>query len=95
MIEFFAILSDREDCRMVNYERIAALVNQIPVDTWDVLRKIKERRPAIMLSELIDYRKRELQQQEPPEPRSPTNEAINEPLGDTPRRDQTPSPQLA
>ena len=69
---------------MVNYERIAALVNQIPVDTWDVLRKIKERRPAIMLSELIDCRRRELQQLEPPEQRSPTNELTNEPLRDTP-----------
>ena len=69
---------------MVNYQTIAALVNQIPVDTWDVLRKIKERRPAIMLSELIDCRRRELQQQEPPEPRSPISEPINEPLRDTP-----------
>ena len=41
---------------MVNYQPIAALVNQISVDTWDVLRQIKERRPAIMLSELIDCR---------------------------------------
>jgi hypothetical protein len=69
---------------MVNYQTIAALVNQIPVDTWDVLRKIKERRPAIMLSELIDCRRRELQRQGPPEARSPTNEPINEPLRDTP-----------
>jgi hypothetical protein len=37
---------------MVNYQTIAALVNQIPSDTWDVLREIKERRPAMMLSEL-------------------------------------------
>ena len=29
---------------MVNYQSIAALVNQISVDTWDVLRQIKERR---------------------------------------------------
>jgi hypothetical protein len=34
---------------MVNYQTIAALVNQIPVDTWDVLREIKQRRPAMML----------------------------------------------
>ena len=32
---------------MVNYQTIAALVNQIPVDTWDVLRKIRERRPFL------------------------------------------------
>jgi hypothetical protein len=38
---------------MVNYQPIAALVNQISADTWDVLRQIKERRPAMMLSELI------------------------------------------
>ena len=43
---------------MVNYQTIAALVNQIPVDTWDVLREIKERRPAMMLSELIDCNRR-------------------------------------
>jgi len=60
---------------MVNYQTIAALVNQIPVDTWDVLREIKQRRPAIMLSELIDCGRRTLQQREPPEPRSPTNQA--------------------
>jgi hypothetical protein len=59
---------------MVNYQTIAALVNQIPVDTWDVLREIKQRRPAMMLSELIDCRRRALQQQEHPEPRSPTSE---------------------
>jgi hypothetical protein len=28
---------------MVNYQPITALVNQISVDTWDVLRQIKER----------------------------------------------------
>jgi hypothetical protein len=31
---------------MVNYQPIAALVNQISVDTWDVLRQIKDRRPC-------------------------------------------------
>jgi hypothetical protein len=41
---------------MVNYQPIAALVNQISADTWDVLRQIKEHRPAMMLSELIDCR---------------------------------------
>jgi hypothetical protein len=56
---------------MVNYQAIAALVNQIPVDTWEVLREIKERRPAMMLSELIDYRRRALQQTQRPEPASP------------------------
>ena len=39
---------------MINYQTISALVNQIPADTWEVLREIKERRPAMMLSELID-----------------------------------------
>ena len=43
---------------MVNYQPIAVLVNQISVDTWEVLRQIKERRPAMMLSELIDCRTR-------------------------------------
>ena len=28
---------------MGNYQTIAALVKQIPVDTWDVLREIKKR----------------------------------------------------
>ena len=37
---------------MVNYQTITALVNQIPAGTWDVLREIKERRPAMMLSEI-------------------------------------------
>ena len=41
---------------MVNYQPIAALVDLISVDTWDVLRQINERRPAMMLSELIDCR---------------------------------------
>jgi hypothetical protein len=49
---------------MVNYQPIAELVNVISVDTWDVLRQIKERRPAIMLSELIDYRMRSSQRPE-------------------------------
>ena len=57
---------------MVNYRTVAALVNQIPAGTWDVLREIKERRPAMMLSELIDCRRHALQQQEPPELRSQT-----------------------
>ena len=49
---------------MVNYQPIAALVNQISVDTWDVLRQIKELRPAMMLSELIDCRTRVSQRSE-------------------------------
>jgi len=49
---------------MVNYQPIAALVNQISVDTWDVLRQINERRPAIMLSELIDCTRRAPQRPE-------------------------------
>jgi hypothetical protein len=47
---------------MVNYQTIAALVDRIPTDAWEVLREIKERRPAMMLSELIDCRRRALQQ---------------------------------
>jgi hypothetical protein len=61
---------------MINYQAITALANQIPADTWDVLREIKERRPAMMLSELLDYRRGASQQQEPPETRSQTNEPI-------------------
>jgi hypothetical protein len=64
---------------MVNYRTIMELVNQIPGGTWDVLREIKERRPAIMLSELIECRRRTSQEQEPPQPRSQT-----ERLADTP-----------
>ena len=62
---------------MVDYQTIDELVNQIPVDTWDVLRQIKQRRPAMMLSELIDCRTRVSQQPERHEPRSPTNEPVN------------------
>ena len=54
---------------MVNYQSIAALVNQISVDTWDVLRQIKERRPAILLSELIDCSTRASQRSERSEDR--------------------------
>jgi hypothetical protein len=43
---------------MANYQAIIELVDQIPADTWEVLREIKQRRPAIMLSELIDCNKR-------------------------------------
>jgi hypothetical protein len=42
----------------VDYQTIAELARQIPVDTWNLLREIKQRRPAMMLSELIDYSKR-------------------------------------
>lgn len=55
---------------MVVYQTIAALVNQISVDTWDVLREIKERRPAIMLSELINCRIQASQPSGRPEPES-------------------------
>jgi hypothetical protein len=65
-----------EDFRMINYQTITALVTQIPADTWDVLREIKERRPAMMLSELIDYRKGALQKHEAPGTRSQTNQPI-------------------
>ena len=67
----------REDFRMVDYQTIAELVNQISVDTWHVLREITQRRPAMMLSELIDCKTRASQQPERQEPRSPTNEPIN------------------
>jgi hypothetical protein len=59
---------------MVNYQPIAALVNLISVDTWDVLRQIKERRPAIMLSELIDHRTRSSQRPERSELRPSAHE---------------------
>jgi hypothetical protein len=56
---------------MVVYQTIAALVNQISVDTWELLREIKERRPAIMLSELINCRTQASQPSERSEPESP------------------------
>ena len=62
---------------MVEYQPINELVNQISVDTWDVLRLIKQRRPAMMLSELIDYSTRASQQPQRQEPRSPANEPDN------------------
>jgi hypothetical protein len=46
-----------------------------PLDTWDVLREIKERRPGMMLSELIDYRRQALKKSERPELPLPINEA--------------------
>jgi len=58
---------------MVDYQPISALVNQIPLDTWSVLLQLKERRPAMMLSELID-RIRASQQPERSEQRAPTTE---------------------
>jgi hypothetical protein len=61
---------------MANYQPIAALVNLISVDTWDVLRQINERRPAIMLSELIDCRTRSSQRPERSEPRPSAHEPI-------------------
>ena len=57
---------------MVNYQTITALVNQIPASTWNVLREIKERRPAMMLSELIECGRRALQEQGPSNPRLQT-----------------------
>jgi hypothetical protein len=61
---------------MVNYQSLAALVNQISVDTWDVLRQIKERRPAMMLSELIDCKTRASQRPERSELRPSAHEPI-------------------
>jgi hypothetical protein len=62
---------------MVDYQTIAELVGQIPVDTWNLLQEIKQRRPAMMLSELIDYSKRVSQTPRHPELASPTNELIS------------------
>ena len=61
---------------MVDYQTIAELVNQISMDTWDVLREIRQRRPAMMLSELIDCKKRASQQPARQEPRSLSNEPV-------------------
>lgn len=62
---------------MVDYQTIAELVSQIPADTWNLLREIKQRRPAMMLSELIDYSKRVSQIPQRPELGLPTNGPIN------------------
>ena len=62
---------------MADSQTIAELVSQIPVDTWNLLREIKQRRPAMMLSELLDYSKRVSQTPLRSELRSPTNEAIS------------------
>jgi len=61
---------------MVDYQPIAALVNQISVDTWNVLLQIKGRRPAMMLSELIDSRTRASQRPERAELRPSAHEPI-------------------
>jgi hypothetical protein len=74
---------------MVNYETISALINQIPADTWDVLREIKERRPAMLLLELIDCRRRALQTLEPSEPRSQATNPHDIPRSD-PQIDDMP-----
>ena len=64
---------------MVNYQTISALVDQIPADIWEVLQEIKERRPAMMLLELINCRQRALQKQEPPELQSQTTNSYGTP----------------
>ena len=61
---------------MADYQTIAELVSQIPVDTWNLLQEIKQRRPAMMLSELIDYSKRMSLAPQRPELGSPINEPI-------------------
>jgi len=61
---------------MVNYQPIAILVSQISVDTWDVLRQIKERRPGMMLSELIDCGTQPSQRPECPGLRPSAHEPI-------------------
>ena len=43
---------------MVDYQPIAELVKQIPVDIWEILQEIQKRRPAMMLDELLDKRER-------------------------------------
>ena len=63
---------------MVNYRTIMELVIRSP-RVHGMLREIKERRPAMMLSELIECKRRALQEQVPPEPRSQTAR-----LSDTP-----------
>ena len=73
----FLLFSQREDFKMVDYQTIAELVNQISVDTCHVLREITQRRPAMMLSELIDCKTRASQQPERQEPQSPINEPVN------------------
>jgi hypothetical protein len=65
---------------MVNYLPIAALVSEISMDTWDVLRQIKERRPAMMLSELIDWRTRASQPPASSELRLSADEPIRQSL---------------
>jgi hypothetical protein len=62
---------------MVDYRTIAELVSQIPVDTWNLLQEIKQRRPAMMLSELIEYSKRVSKAPQRPELGSHTKEPIN------------------
>jgi hypothetical protein len=62
---------------MVDYLTIAELVAQIPVDSWKLLAEIKQRRPAMMLSELIDYNTRASQTPQRSELRSITNQAVN------------------
>jgi len=43
---------------MVGYQPIGELIKQILADTWKILQKIQKRRPAMMLSELLDKRER-------------------------------------
>jgi hypothetical protein len=62
---------------MINYQEIAALVNQIPTYTWEILSEIKERRPAMMLSELIDCRRGALQPVELLSPQPNSTETIS------------------
>jgi hypothetical protein len=61
---------------MVNYQPIATLVNQM-METWDVLRQINERRPAMMLSELIACRTQASQRPERSELRPSAHEPIS------------------
>jgi hypothetical protein len=65
---------------MVNYLPIAALVSEISMDPWDVLRQIEERRPAMMLSELIDWRTRASQPPASSELRLSADEPIRQSL---------------
>jgi hypothetical protein len=69
--ERFVLLSQTRIFRMINYQKIAELLNWISEDAWDILHEIKQRRPAMMLSKLIDCRRRAWQQQERVELLSP------------------------
>jgi hypothetical protein len=71
---------------MADYQKITELVSQIPVDTWKLLQEIKQRRPAMMLSELIDYSKRVSLAPQRPERGSPYQRAYLSRVGNIAKR---------